>query len=713
MIDFRFLIVFFACTVLIIPACAVSDAQGSYTVRISDCIIESVGDGSEFTVILDDPARGFSEYAMTIEINDPSIAQFTGVKFPAWASLNSRGRCPSTLLTFSAADLNNRVRKGDRNIVLATISLKGKTAGSSEIYIRDVELKDDSGVIVKVATVPGTVHIKDPYGTGAANQGGSDDIYNPMEFVPGDVDYIANIPQTSPVPSPTANLPQPGTLEIYSSPPGAMVIMDGVSVGRTPLVLSSVTPGVHTIILVREGHQDLEFDSVLIEEAARTCITETEARLVPLPGTVSVTSSPSGAAIRVDGESYGITPSSVTLEPGVYEIGLDLSGYYEWRAVYTVEPGENTNLNTVVLEPIPVYTVTVTAGEGGFVFPAEECSVQEGEHIELSFVPYPGYSIDDVYLDGNRVGQVDSILLEEIGSDHLIEVSFLEDVPETPVPPAIEAEFVAYPGSGRAPLAVTFSDTTPGESTSRGWNFGDGTVGGEEKELTHTYESPGNYTVSLTVCRGELCDTEEKPGYITVYLPPEPVHADFESDVTSGDCPLSVSFTDNSTGDIETREWSFGDGTGSSEENPVHVYDEPGVYTVGLVLTGEDSFDSLERVNLIQVNRAVIGGDEGYYRIICNVENASVFLNGVLEGRIQNGMCIVPVYVTGSPDMTLVVVADGYTLHSGEITRYPESGETIELHVVLVPRISSQNGNVPRYINREDIFSNISHQWQD
>lgn len=60
------------------------------------------------------------------------------------------------------------------------------------------------------------------------------------------------------------------------------------------------------------------------------------------------------------------------------------------------------------------------------------------------------------------------------------------------------------------------------------------------------------------------------------------IAADFSANVTSGSAPLKVKFTDLSTGSPNTWLWSFGDGSSSSEKNPLHTYTMPGVYTVTL-----------------------------------------------------------------------------------------------------------------------------------
>lgn len=62
----------------------------------------------------------------------------------------------------------------------------------------------------------------------------------------------------------------------------------------------------------------------------------------------------------------------------------------------------------------------------------------------------------------------------------------------------------------------------------------------------------------------------------------QPPVVNFGGSPLSGDTPLSVSFTDLSTGNPVFWSWSFGDGGTSTEKNPVHMYRTPGTYTVSL-----------------------------------------------------------------------------------------------------------------------------------
>jgi len=61
--------------------------------------------------------------------------------------------------------------------------------------------------------------------------------------------------------------------------------------------------------------------------------------------------------------------------------------------------------------------------------------------------------------------------------------------------------------------------------------------------------------------------------------------ANFMANLTTGLAPLTVNFTDQSMGVIEVWDWDFGDGETTSEQNPSHIYHEPGIYNVLLTVT--------------------------------------------------------------------------------------------------------------------------------
>lgn len=94
-------------------------------------------------------------------------------------------------------------------------------------------------------------------------------------------------------------------------------------------------------------------------------------------------------------------------------------------------------------------------------------------------------------------------------------------------------------------------------------------------------------------------DTYFGPG--SSVAPPLPPVADFVGDPLSGNAPLEVAFTDLSTNTPTSWLWDFGDGHTSTEQNPTHVYDLPGDYTVTLTATNAGGSDDEVKVAYVSL----------------------------------------------------------------------------------------------------------------
>jgi PKD repeat protein len=157
-----------------------------------------------------------------------------------------------------------------------------------------------------------------------------------------------------------------------------------------------------------------------------------------------------------------------------------------------------------------------------------------------------------------------------------------------------DANFRADKTKGITPFTVTFSDISTGNPTSWNWEFGDGTTS-SVKNPVHTYTTSGTsvtntYTVTLTATNAYGKDTEQKINYITVTQTPI---ADFTVDNRQGKAPFIVKFHDLSAGNPTTWNWEFGDATGSSEQNPTHVYPFEGSYDVRLTVSNQYGSDTI------------------------------------------------------------------------------------------------------------------------
>ena len=147
-------------------------------------------------------------------------------------------------------------------------------------------------------------------------------------------------------------------------------------------------------------------------------------------------------------------------------------------------------------------------------------------------------------------------------------------------PPAPIAAFSGTPTTVTAGSSVQFTDASLNSPTSWTWVFGDG-GGNSNQNPLHIYSSIGNYTVNLTATNAQGSNTLSKTNYISVVALAPPV-ANFTSNVSSGQFPLAVGFTDTSTNVPTSWSWNFGDTGVSSAQNPSHTFAAAGNYTVTL-----------------------------------------------------------------------------------------------------------------------------------
>src|SRR5256885_6374136 len=77
--------------------------------------------------------------------------------------------------------------------------------------------------------------------------------------------------------------------------------------------------------------------------------------------------------------------------------------------------------------------------------------------------------------------------------------------------------------------------------------------------------------------------------------------ANFAASSTSGCAPLSVTFTDQSTGNPFSWNWDFGNGQLGTQKNPSIAYYQPGTYTVKLVVKNAAGVDQETKTNYITV----------------------------------------------------------------------------------------------------------------
>ena len=125
-----------------------------------------------------------------------------------------------------------------------------------------------------------------------------------------------------------------------------------------------------------------------------------------------------------------------------------------------------------------------------------------------------------------------------------------------------------------------------GTPTSWYWEFGDG-VSSTEQNPSHTYQDEGAYNVCLTI-------TDSTNNCTDTYC--ELLIIDNNNNCQAGyyyynvdSIALNYQFQDISYGNPNTWLWDFGDGTTSTEQNPLHAFPQQGTYLVCLTIENDST----------------------------------------------------------------------------------------------------------------------------
>ena len=128
-------------------------------------------------------------------------------------------------------------------------------------------------------------------------------------------------------------------------------------------------------------------------------------------------------------------------------------------------------------------------------------------------------------------------------------------------------------------------DMSSGSPFIFSYDFGDGTSA-TGPDPVHTYTRPGVYDITLTIIEFDWSTfsfqsrSVTKKQVVTVRsVPVIPIVAKFSASPVQGMAPLTVRFTDQSTGNPTFySDYDFGDGSSITGSNPVHIYSYPELY---------------------------------------------------------------------------------------------------------------------------------------
>lgn len=253
---------------------------------------------------------------------------------------------------------------------------------------------------------------------------------------------------------------------------------------------------------------------------------------------------PDGAIISWNNGVNDGSPFTPSVGTTTYTVTADLSGCI------------STDQVDVTVHPIP----NVNAGN--------DLSICEGEDVILTASGADNYSWDNGVTDGVSFTPTSTTTYSVVGTT-VEGCSNTDDVTIT-VNPLPTIEFEGSNLTGCVPVTATFNNLTGLQGSDCTWNFGDGNTTVGCGQVSHTYEVPGCYDVTLEVTSANGCtSTLTLEDYVCVGGYPAASFTFSPDELTNIDTQLDFENTSNGA---TSYEWDFGDGQGSTEVNPSHNY---------------------------------------------------------------------------------------------------------------------------------------------
>ena len=182
--------------------------------------------------------------------------------------------------------------------------------------------------------------------------------------------------------------PLPGRIDFDTTPDTADVLVDGVSIGTTPLKAVDVAAGEHKIAFRNARYLPQDMTVTIAGKRAEQAFSAT---LVPNWATITTSSVPDGAAVFVDDQQVGTTPGTIEVVAGVHELRLKHPGFKTWRSRLEVVAAQDQTLPNVQLEAADGLVTIVSRPPAAGV--TVNGSYRGETPLELSLTPGTKYEV--------------------------------------------------------------------------------------------------------------------------------------------------------------------------------------------------------------------------------------------------------------------------------------------------------------------------------
>ena len=241
---------------------------------------------------------------------------------------------------------------------------------------------------------------------------------------------------------------------------------------------------------------------------------------------------------------------------------------------------------------------------------------------------------------GQGVNQITVVSPTNAAQGTTLTVIFTLDTDSPPAPPP------------DAPLPSVMLGTNAGSSVTHSSQY---TVTAQFSITALEQVGPKDAAIAFSTPNGTVTFSKSSAFQVTAG---SGLAAAFAATPTSGTVPLTVSFTNSSTGTITNQLWSFGDGGASTAANPSHTYTNTGSFTVSLAVFGAGGSNMLARTSYITVTAAPTAG--GYVIVDTG------------QTRCYNETTIITAPAAGQPfygqDAQFIGAQPSFTLSSNGLT---------------------------------------------
>jgi len=126
----------------------------------------SPGETKKVDVVASSLPHGISGYDLYLSLGNSSVATVTGVSLPSWAMLNNTSITTSSsgqkMVRIVGVDLKEGIRPGAKNVVLATLTVKGNEIGNTNLAFGSYRLDADDGSMIKPSLNNGLIEVGEP-----------------------------------------------------------------------------------------------------------------------------------------------------------------------------------------------------------------------------------------------------------------------------------------------------------------------------------------------------------------------------------------------------------------------------------------------------------------------------------------------------------------------------------------------------------------------